>query len=799
MKSPALAVKALLGNLCLILVLALAIFLAFQPASALPRCYTGCTANDVQIIGFSLAPSGVCTGGTTSADLYLRFKTNRDNVYCVYVVFDVYTDNNQLLQQDVSIQLGNFLSKVDLNQKIYTINWPCGQNLYVKNLYVQWSQNTPCAYDCSGGTGSKCSRPADLQVVIPGIDVTKVVSGQCEAGTTFPVSVTGTGYSATHTFTCSGGHFIFTNVPVGTYTVAETVPTGWTATGSPQSVTTVSGTTSKATITNTRDTGGLTVFKVVSGQCEAGTTFSVSISGPGGYSASHTFFCAGGLYTFTNLPTGNYTITETVPTGWTATGSTQTVTVSKGVTVGATITNTRDTGNLTITKVASGWCESGTSFLVSISGPGGYSATHTFNCSGGSYTFTNLPTGTYTITETVPTGWTATGSPQTVTISKGLTTTSTVTNVRDTGSLSVTKVVSGRCESGTTFPVTISGPGGYTASYSFGCSGGSNTFNNLPTGTYLITETVPIGWTTVGSPQTATVTKGGTATSTIANTRDTGNLTITKAVSGQCESGTTFPVSISGPGGYLDGHAFTCSGGSYTFSNLPTGTYTITETVPTGWTATGSPQTITIFKGVTSTAVVSNSRDTGNLTVAKQVQGHCAPGTTFSVSISGPGGYSADHVFNCSGGSYTFPNLPTGTYTMTETIPSGWTATGATQTITISKGSTETATISNSKCQTVAAGADTEVCSGYPVVVNGSAIDATSISWAVKTGSGNLVWPYMSSQFMAAYTPPLSGESMAVLTFTARGACPDVSDDVNITVVAHPVATITVIQPQGWN
>jgi hypothetical protein len=507
-------------------------FISFLPASALPRCYTGCTANDVEILSFALIPSGSCTSGTTNADLYMHFRTNRVNVYCVYVVFDIYTENNQLLQQDVSVVLGSYNTKVDLNQKLYTISWPCGKGLYIRNIYAQWSQTnpspSPCAYDCSSGTGSKCSQPSDLAVLIPGIDVIKVVNGQCESGTTFPITVSGSSYSVSHTFDCSGGHFIFTNMAAGTYTVTETVPTGWTASGSPQTVTAVSGSVSTATITNTRDTG----------------------------------------------------------------------------------------------------------------------------------------------------------------------------------SLAVTKQILGQCEYGTTFPVSISGPGSYSASYTFGCSGGS-----------------------------------------------------------------------------------------YTFTNLPTGTYTITEIVPAGWTVTGSPQTVTVSKGVTSTATITNTRDTGSLAVAKQILGQCVSGTQFVVSISGPGSYSASYTFGCSGGSYTFTNLPTGIYTITETATSGWIATsGSPQIVTILKGTTATATITNTRCQTANAGVDKSVCSGDQLVVEGSATDATSVSWFIKMGSGTLVWPYGGSNYKAAYISPLTGESLAVLTFTAKGVCPDASDDVNILVVAHPIATITFIE-----
>lgn len=601
----------------IILIQVLIALLVFQPASALPRCYTGCTANDVEIIGFTLLPSGICTSGTTNADLYMHFRTNRANTYCIYVVFDVYTDNNQLLQKDVSVVLGTYNSKVDLNQKLYSINWPCGKNLFIRNIYAQWSQNDPrpnlCAYDCISGTGSKCSQPADLAVSIPGIDVTKVVNGPCEPGTVFPITVSGNGYFASHSFDCSGGHFIFTNMAPGTYTVAESVPAGWTVSGSPQTVAVVSGSVSTAIMNNNRDTGSLAVSKRIQGQCEYGTVFPVSISGPGGYSAVHTYSCSGGPYTFTSLPTGNYTITETVPEGWTAAGSPQTVTVSKGETATATVTNIRDAGSLIVTKNIEGACDPGIQFAVSISGPGGYMASHNFDCSGGSYTFTDLPTGTYTITETVPEGWTATGSPTTVTVSKGMTATATVTNIRDTGSLTITK----------------------------------------------------------------------------------------------------------------------------------------------------------------------------------QVQGQCAPGTQFQISVSGAGGFQVNHTFNCSGGSYRFANLSTGSYTITETVPTGWIVLGSPQTVLVSNGSALTALIINSKCQIANAGADREACSGYPVMLEGWATNATSVEWSVQMGSGTFIWPYDGSDFRAFYSPPLTGESSATLIFTANGACQDVSDSVNISVVEQPIATIT--------
>lgn len=513
----------------IILILGLISLLLLPPALALPRCYTGCTSNDVEVLGFSLMPSGTCAEGSTSADLYMHFRTNRVNTYCVYAVFDIYTDNNQLLEKDVSTVLGNFNTKVDLNLKVYTVSWPCGQSLYIRNIYVQWSQKFPCTNDCSGGTGSKCAQPGNTQVLIPGIEVVKVVDGLCESGTNFPITVTGPGYLASHTFDCSGGYFIFTNMAPGTYTVTETVPLGWTARGSPQMLTVYSSMVSTAVVTNTRDTG---------------------------------------------------------------------------------------------------------------------------------------------------------------------------------------------------------------------------------------------------------------------------SLALTKQVQGQCVYGTIFPVSITGPGGYHSFYIFSCSGGTHTFTNLPTGNYTITEIVPEGWTASDLPQTVTVSKDQTAAATVVNTRDSGSLTVTKQVLGECTS-ITFEVLISGPAGYSASHIFDCSGGSYTFTDLPPGEYTITETAPQGWMALDLPQTVIVSKGETATATVTNlnaqTECQRAFAGEDAETCEGNLVVLEGHAIDATSVSWSIKTGLGTLEWPYDGSDYKAAYTPPHSGESEAVLTFTANGICPDVSDDVTIYVVTHPVAIITFV------
>ena len=70
-----------------------------------------------------------------------------------------------------------------------------------------------------------------------------------------------------------------------------------------------------------------------------------------------------------------------------------------------------------------------------------------------------------------------------------------------------------------------------------------------------------------------------------------GSIEVTKAVEGDCDEGTEFNICIDGP--RSDCATFGCNGGKYTFSNLPFGTYNISEADPgEGWKYTINPERI---------------------------------------------------------------------------------------------------------------------------------------------------------------------------------------------------------------
>ena len=158
----------------------------------------------------------------------------------------------------------------------------------------------------------------------------------------------------------------------------------------------------------------------------------------------------------------DYTVQEETVDGYTGV-------VTGDMTAGFTITNTRDTGSLTIKKTVEGLDDAALDELknkltFTVTGPDGYSEEIAFNATGweqdgNTYTYTleNVPTGTYTVTETgydtlekyswVEKDSTATANAD---VTKGATATAALTNVyigKD-GTLNINKVVTGFANNG---------------------------------------------------------------------------------------------------------------------------------------------------------------------------------------------------------------------------------------------------------------------------------------------------------------------------------------------------------------
>jgi len=157
--------------------------------------------------------------------------------------------------------------------------------------------------------------------------------------------------------------------------------------------------------------------------------------------------------------------------------------------------------------------------------------------------------------------------------------------------------------------------------------------------------------------------------------------------------------------------ATTGANGSFTFPNLPPGTYNVREVVPANsQPTTPNPVSVTLTAGQTTPATVNfgNSLQTGTISGTKfndtngngtQDTGEIGiPGVTIFLDTNNNGTADTGETQATTGtnGSYSFPNLQTGTYNVREVVPTGFTATTPNpRTVPLDPGQTSTANFGN--------------------------------------------------------------------------------------------------------
>jgi hypothetical protein len=508
----------------------------------------------------------------------------------------------------------------------------------------------------------------------------------------------------------------FANVPNGSYVFTEsTLPSGWNL--SSINCTISPGGTSSVTpdLPNKRVTINLQGTDAVS------CTFTNDGSGhiivrketiPDASLGSFDFDAVGGSYADFSLSdgqsndqglaAGNYSVSETVPTGWDLTsspcvssiGDTETIgalELDAGETITCTFTNTKR-GAIKIVKNTVGG--NGT-FQFN---PTGFNANASFNlitvANTANQTFSNIVPGSgYSITETAQTGWDLTsftcdnGTTAAIVVVAGATTTCTATNTKRS-SITINKTAIGGND---TFGYTGSG-GAPVGNFNITTVAGSGTqqFDNVPPGgPYTIVENAPpAGWdfsnlvcgaggsVNLGT-RTATITvpAGGNVTCTYTNTKR-GAIKIVKNTVG---GNGTFQFNPTGFNANASFNLITVANtANQTFSNIVPGSgYSITETAQTGWDLTsftcdnGTTAAIVVVAGATTTCTATNTKR-GSITINKTAIGG---NDTFGYTGSGGAPVGNFNITTVAGsGTQQFDNVPPGgPYTIVENAPpAGW-------------------------------------------------------------------------------------------------------------------------------
>ncbi len=287
------------------------------------------------------------------------------------------------------------------------------------------------------------------------------------------------------------------------------------------------------------------------------------------------------------------------------------------------------------------------------------------------YITQELDPGTYMITEQTPSGYEASPRAQQVTLQSGDSKSISFHNTLKRGTIQIVKTSDDGVVSGITF--SVSGPSG-TQTVTTGYYGRLNVPDLLP-GTYTVTEQVPAGYTADKASQTVTVKADQVAEVDFHNTTQKGGLKITKTSSDGKVAGITFTVKGNG----VNKTVTTGSGGTISIPDLTPGNYTVTEAVPSGYTADKASQTVTVKSDETTTVNFRNTLKVGNLKIAKTSDDGHISGIQFTVK----GGSVDQTVTSGTDGTITVPGLVPGQYAVTETVPEGYVCENPSQTVTV--------------------------------------------------------------------------------------------------------------------
>jgi YVTN family beta-propeller protein len=372
----------------------------------------------------------------------------------------------------------------------------------------------------------------------------------------------------------------------------------------------------------------------------SGTNWSVTLNGSTASSTSS-------VIALTEL-NGTYPYLVGPVPGYAAVPSSGNVTVSGG-SVNQPITFTRTPPPTYLVTFAESGLVPGTSWSVTLNGTPLASSTS-------SVMFTEL-NGTYPFTVGSLTGYTATPSSGTVTVSGGPVNTSVAFVSTVVEHYAVTFSEAG-LPSGTSWTVTLNGTPNASTSSSAGFL--------EPNGTYSFTIGSPAGF--AASPSVGSVTVNGRPANQSIEFGSTvpGRYAVTFTEVG-LPSGASWAVT-------LNGTLLTSTTSTVVFSE-PNGTYSFTLGSVAGYAGTPSTGTVTVSGGPAGQAFAFTSTVSGPYVVTFTESGLPA-GTSWSVTLAG-----APHTSTISSLTFTEPN---GTYSFTVGSVSGYSATPATGSVVVS-------------------------------------------------------------------------------------------------------------------
>lgn len=348
---------------------------------------TKTTTGNLNIEGIKFFATGI---SDTNKDLKFEATTNENGV----AMFDKLVIGKYVITEDGSTVPAAYLTADE------------------QEVTVEYNETAEVSFENEEKTGSiKVQKRTEGQKNVEGI--TFYLKGTSDSGREINIPAT----------TDKDGVAIFSEIPIGTYTIYEdekTVPTAYLV-ADPQNVTVTYAETKEVPIENKEKTGSITVHKTTEGQKNIeGIKFYLRGTSDSGRAIDIPATTdKDGIAKFDGVPIGTYMVIEdeeTVPYGYLVADEKE-VKVEYAQTIDETILNNEQTGTVKVHKKTADMTNvEGIRFILSgVSDTGREINIPAITDKDGLARFENVPIGTYTITEdgsTVPYGYLVADSKQ---------------------------------------------------------------------------------------------------------------------------------------------------------------------------------------------------------------------------------------------------------------------------------------------------------------------------------------------------------------------------------------------------